>query len=534
MSKNSITPRGCPRIENLLWQNHFAHFSRLFFLNSATIGLKQSKKMTQNGSPSLQFLFLDSLLVISIVFLSLLSACDNYSASHLGSTQLEQIKHQGEINVITRKDPTTYYEGTDGLTGLEYDLVMLFAKRLKVKVNFILPSTFNQILNDIANNEADIAAAGLTITSQRKKNMRFAPSYQSITEQIIYRSGKKRPKTVADLSTGIIEIVKGTSHLDTLIHLKTDHPELDWNINSKLDSDGLLYLVNEGLIDYTIADSHQAGLIKHFYPKLYTAFDITEPRQLAWALSHSEDNSLYDEVSLFFKQIKQNKTLQHLLEKHYGNTSNLNYVGNCTFRLHMESRLPKFIHFFKTEAKKHTIDWRLLAAIGYQESHWRTDTTSPTGVKGLMMLTSATAKQVGVKDRTDAAQSITGGALYFKQRLKKIPARIQEPDRTWFALASYNVGFGHLEDARILTQKRQGNFDKWLDVKQALPLLSQKKWYQQTRHGYARGKEPVRYVENIRSYYDLLVWLTEENQIEKEVMSLKPENKALSFEPLSL
>jgi membrane-bound lytic murein transglycosylase F len=476
-------------------------------------------------------------LASCFIFLLLLSACDNYSASHLGFDRLEQIIHQGEINVLTRKGPTTYYEGADGLTGLEYDLVMLFAKRLKVKVNFILPDTFDQILKDISNNRADIAAAGLTITTQRKKNMRFSPSYQSITEQIIYRSGKKRPKTIADISSGILEIVKGTSHLDTLLHLQSKHPKLNWNINNELNTDGLLYLVNEGLIDYTISDSHQANLLKRFYPNLYTAFDITKPRQLAWALPHIEDNSLYDEVSQFFKQIKKDKTLQHLLEKHYGNTNNLNYVGNCTFRLHMESRLPKYINLFKTEAKKHNIDWRLLAAIGYQESHWRTDTTSPTGVKGLMMLTSSTARQVGVKDRTDPAQSIIGGALYFKQRLKKIPARIQEPDRTWFALASYNVGFGHLEDARILTQKRKGNPDKWLDVKQALPLLSQKKWYQQTRHGYARGKEPVRYVENIRSYYDLLVWLTEENQIEKEVMALEPEqpeNKALSFEPPSL
>jgi len=304
-----------------------------------------------------------------------------------------------------------------------------------------------------------------------------------------------------------------------------------------LNSDGLLYLVNEGLIDYTVADSHLAGRIKHFYPKLYTAFDITAPRQLAWAMPHSDDNSLYDEVSLFFKKIKQDKTLQHLLEKHYGNTGNLDYVGNCTFRLQMQSRLPTYMPLFKAAAQEHTIDWRLLAAIGYQESHWRSDTTSPTGVKGLMMLTLATARQLGVKDRRDPVQSIAGGALYFKQRLNKMPKRIQEPDRTWFALASYNVGFGHLEDARVLTQNRGGNPDKWLDVKQTLPLLSQRKWYKQTRHGYARGKEPVRYVENIRSYYDLLVWLTEENQIEKNVMSLPAEpakNKALHFAPPTL
>ena len=473
----------------------------------------------------------------SLIFLSILTSCDDYSPYHRGFTKLDQIKHEGAINVLTRLDPTTYYEGSEGLTGLEYDLVMLFAKRINVQANFIFPATFDDILKQISEGNADIAAAGLTITDHRKLSMRFAPAYQKITEQIVYRSGNKRPRNISDLSKGIIEIVKGTSHIDTLNKLQAEQPGLNWNINDELKTDGLLYLVNEGLIDYTIADSHQAGTIKHFYPKLNIAFDVTKPRQLAWALPPSTDNSLLDEITLFFKQIKQDKTLEHLLEKHYGNTGNLSYVGNCTFRQHMESRLPTYEQLFKAEAEKHDIDWRLLAAIGYQESHWRSDTTSPTGVKGLMMLTTATAKQLGIKDRTDPAQSITGGALYFKQRLKIIPDRIQEPDRTWFALASYNVGFGHLEDARILTKKRNRNPDKWLDVKESLPLLSQKKWYTQTRHGYARGKEPVRYVENIRSYYDLLVWLTEENLIEKDVMSIKPEqpeNKALSFEPPTL
>jgi len=476
-------------------------------------------------------------LIISLIISTTFSSCDSYSPRHRGFSALEQIKSDGILKVLTRQDPTTYYEGANGLTGLEYDLVMLFAKQLKVKVNFIIPDTFEHILQNISDNKADIAAAGLTITKARQQNMRFAPAYQSITEQVIYRSGTRRPKSITDLSNGIFEIVKGTSHTESLTRLQEQYPALTWNTNAERNTDGLLYLVNEGLIDYTIADSHQASTIKHFYPKLNIAFNITQPRHLAWALPLSKDNSLYDEVSRFFIQIKKDKTLEDLLEKYYGNAGNLSYVGNCKFRLHVKSRLPRYQDLFKAEAIKHDIDWRLLAAIGYQESHWRANAVSPTGVKGLMMLTQGTAKQLGIKDRTDPVQSITGGALYFKQRLKKIPARIQEPDRTWFALASYNVGFGHLEDARILTQSRKGNPDKWLDVKKSLPLLSKKKWYERTRHGYARGKEPVHYVENIRSYYDLLVWLTEENQIEKNVMSLDPlipENKALSFVPPTL
>jgi membrane-bound lytic murein transglycosylase F len=126
-----------------------------------------------------------------------------------------------------------------------------------------------------------------------------------------------------------------------------------------------------------------------------------------------------------------------------------------------------------------------------------------------MMLTLAAASDVGIEDRRDPEQSIMGGADYLARMIKRIPGHIPEPDRTWFALAAYNVGLGHLEDARKLTQKNKGNADRWVDVKKNLPLLSKKKWFKQTRYGYARGWEPVRYVENIRTYYDVLVWMTE-------------------------
>jgi membrane-bound lytic murein transglycosylase F len=414
---------------------------------------------------------------------------------------------------------------------------MLFATQLGVKVKFETPGTFDDILKRIAKGKADIAAAGLTITEQRSKKMRFAPAYHEVTEQLIYRSGTRRPNDVSSLTHGIIEVAKSTSHIDSLTYLKQDTPELTWNVNDELDTDGLLYLVNEGLIDYTVADSNQTILISRFYPKLNIAFDMSEPRQLAWALSPSDDNSLYDEVVNFFKRIKKDKTLDQLLEKHYGHTSSLSYIGNCKFRQQQKSRLPLYQKYFNSAAAQYHIDWRLLAAIGYQESHWLDQAVSPTGVEGIMMLTNGTAADLGIKDRTDPAQSIDGAARYFQQRIRIIPEQIPEPDRTWFALASYNVGLGHLEDARALTKKQGGNPDKWMDVKQRLPLLTQEKWHQQTKYGYARGYEPVKFVENIRSYYDLLVWLTEENQIKKNAMdtdSENPESDEVIIDPSAL
>jgi len=146
-----------------------------------------------------------------------------------------------------------------------------------------------------------------------------------------------------------------------------------------------------------------------------------------------------------------------------------------------------------------------LAAIGYQESHWKARARSRTGVRGLMMLTRTTAKEMGVKNRLNAEQSIKGGSAYFA-KLKKRFEHINEPDRTWIALAAYNVGAGHVRDAQKITEKQGGDPERWMDLKERLPLLAQKKYYKKTQFGFARGYEPVEYVQNIRRFYDLLVW----------------------------
>jgi membrane-bound lytic murein transglycosylase F len=437
--------------------------------------------------------------------------------------KLEQVKHDGVLRVLTRVSPNTYYPKGQGYAGLEYDLVTLFAKELGVKVEFHTAQNLSDVIEKTAHGEFDLAAAGIALTKSREEKLRFGSAYHEIVEQVLYKSGTVRPKTPHDLNNGILEVVKDSSHIESLRHLRdTVLPELSWTENPEQDSNQLIELVEQGLIDYTVADSTQVLLLQRFYPKLQVAFDISAPRNIAWGLPKSTDNSLFDAVNHFFAKIKQDKTLDQLLDRHYGHIEALDYVDKCKFYQHQQDRLPLYKPYFIEAAGKYNLDWRLLAAVGYQESHWQNSAVSPTGVRGIMMLTTDTALQVGIEDRTNPLQSIEGGALYFQQQLKKIPPQIPEPDRTWFALAAYNIGYGHLEDARILARQQNKNPDKWLDVKQVLPLLTQEEWHIQTKHGYARGYEPVIYVENIRNYYDLLVWLTrempEKNQLAKKML----------------
>jgi membrane-bound lytic murein transglycosylase F len=173
---------------------------------------------------------------------------------------------------------------------------------------------------------------------------------------------------------------------------------------------------------------------------------------------------------------------------------------------HLQSRLPLYQKWFEEAAAQTSEDWRLLAAIGYQESKWTPGALSASGAKGLMQLSSDTAAAAKMTNPNDARQSIFAGARVLKKIYEKIPAHVSEPDRTWFALAAYNIGYGHLEDARVLAQKAGRDPDSWDDVREFLPLLEQEAWYTQTLNGYARGWEPVRYVDNVRGYRDLLEW----------------------------
>lgn len=420
---------------------------------------------------------------------------------------LEQIKRKGELIVLTRNSATTYYEGRDGLAGFEYDLVQMFAKELGVKARFVVPKKFNDMLPMLMRGEAHIAAAGLTITPNRKTMVRFGPSYQKITQQLVYKQGNKRPKNLDDTIGSIFEVVAGSSHEEELLRHQEKQPELDWVANSELGSEELISLVWEQLLDYTVADSNEVSINRRFYPELEVAFDLTQPEDLAWAFPHSEDASLYNVARNFFHRMKLTGKLNRLMERYYGKTVNIGFVGTNTFKFHARDRLPQYIKLFKQAAKSTDYDWRLIAAMGYQESHWNPNAVSPTGVRGIMMLTKNTAKELGVKNREDPEQSIMGGARYLRKIDKRIPQRIKGEDRLWLSLAAYNIGFGHLEDARTITQRNGGNPDKWEDIQTFLPLLSQEKYYADTKHGYARGREPVTYVENIRTYFNLLSWL---------------------------
>lgn len=414
--------------------------------------------------------------------------------------RIAAIKSRGVLRVSTIVSPLTYQVINGKASGFDYELAQRFADYLNVDLEVTTRTSISHLFDDLDTGQADLLAAGLIYNSKRSQNYQPGPGYYSVSQQLVYRVGNPRPKSLKGLNDTQLLLSAGHGVIDTLEQLKkSDYPELGWSVSDKLTSNQLMQGVIQGSIPFTISDSIAISLFQRVHPRLAVALDITDEQPVTWFTARDSDDSMSAALLDFYNQISSNGTLARLEEKYLGHIGNFDYVDTRTFLKSVDTILPELKPLFEQYAEK--IDWTLLAAISYQESHWDTHATSPTGVRGLMMLTKNTAQSVGVTDRLDAEQSISGGSRYLMDMMSKVPDSVAEDERIWFALTAYNLGYAHMMDARQLTLMQKGNPDSWAEVKTRLPLLSQKPYYSKTTYGYARGHEAYAYVENIRKYH---------------------------------
>ncbi len=419
-----------------------------------------------------------------------------------GVPVLERVMTEKTLRVMTQNRPTTFFFGSHGAQGFEYDLAASFADHLGVALDLRTADTVEEIINAVAADEIDVGASGILRVATRERRVLFSDPYFDVTQQVVCRRGVRLPRSVRDLTRFDVLVADGGAADRRLAQLKQLHPALDWRRTEESD-DQVFEHIDAGSADCTVADSHVVRINRHYFPELVVAFDISRSTPLAWALP-PRAHSLQRAVNRWIKTIEGSGELDELVARNFAHVQSFDYVDIRAFHRRIQKRLPELRPFFEGAANVSKIPWTVLAAQAYQESHWNPNARSPTGVRGLMMLTRVTARELGVDDRLDPEQSILGGARYLANLLARIPADIRGRDRFWFALAAYNVGMGHVHDAQLLARRLGYAPNVWSDVRQVLPLLSQKKYYKDLRHGYARGNEPVRYVEQIATFIDIL------------------------------
>jgi membrane-bound lytic murein transglycosylase F len=418
---------------------------------------------------------------------------------------LEQILTSGELRVVTRNSPDAYYLGSRGPEGPAYELASRFAESLGVPLRLYTVRTREAAINEVRAGRAHLAAAGLSTGIELPPNTAYGPGYQLVREHLIFRRRGARPASVTAAARGQIEVAAGSPHQSTLEDLRLQYPDLAWIERADTDTEEILNEVSRGSVQYTLASSTEFALNRTVHPELAIALDLSPQRSISWVVNTTaHDRSLLARVNAFFVVARADGFITAMLDRYYGDKESFDYLLSRSFVEHVQSRLPRYLDWFQEASEKYRLDWRLLAAMGYQESKWDPSAVSYTGVRGLMQLTEDTAEMMKHGDRRDPRASIFGGAKYLSKLMDMVPRRIPEPDRTWFAVAAYNVGFGHVEDARVLAEAQGRDPDRWDDVRDMLPLLSQERWYTRTKRGYARGWEPVRYVDNVKAYLNIL------------------------------
>lgn len=416
---------------------------------------------------------------------------------------MDDIRESGELIVLTRNAPTTYYEGRDELEGPEYEMAKAFAEHLGVTPRFIVLDTVTEILEALSEGRGHIAAAGLTMTEKRDNHFHFGPPYKEIHQELVCNRYGPLPARAEDLVGLRLAVIADSSYQETLERLSFDIAGLDWREATDVGTEELLESVAEGELDCTIADSNIITINQRYYPQLAAVFPASPPQNLAWIVSE-RGRALEPELETWFAAARDDGLLADIDKRYYGYIEAFDYVDSRTLHRRIERRLPRFRPLFDQAAEQVELPWDLLAAVSYQESHWNPKAKSPTGVRGLMMLTRNTARELGVENRLDPAQSISGGSRYLKTVLERLPHTITGDDRIWIALAAYNVGLGHIWDARALASQLDHDPDTWDGLREVLPLLTKPRYHKTLKHGYARGNEAVRFVRRVRNYQDVL------------------------------
>lgn len=422
-------------------------------------------------------------------------------------TLFDKIKAKKRLDVIILNSPTVYFVGRDKELGFEYELIAAYAKDIGVDLNLSVVYTLGEALEKTRMGLGDITVASIAKTPAIENEFKFGPKYFTVQEQLICNNSMNRtnsiPRNKKDLVGLKIVVEKETSYEATMQELSKKIKGLEFSATSKYSTEELLTLTNDREIDCTVVDSNIFLISQREYPNLVKTITLSDRKNLSWILRDGDDSvskSLYKWINAY----EYSSSMTKLKDQYYSHLGYVDHYDTKMFQRRIKSRLPNYEQYFKKADEEHNVPWQLLAAQSYQESHWDPNAKSYTGVRGMMMLTLATAEELGVKNRLSAKESIDAGARYLSEIEKRFPQEIEGKSRWAFTLAAYNVGMGHIHDAQTLARKLNKNPHSWSDIKKVLPLLSQKKYYKQLKYGYARGEEPVRYVESIEYYLDIL------------------------------
>ncbi|MFA7269388.1 MAG: membrane-bound lytic murein transglycosylase MltF [Sterolibacterium sp.] len=419
-----------------------------------------------------------------------------------GCSRIEPPEQRGELVVAVRNMPSYYQVENGKASGFDRDLAELFAEDLGLKLRFLVARNPAELQAMVLDGKAHLATS--MAVRGHADGLRYSAPLRQARQLLVEHADDPPIESKDDLAGLTIEALAGSPQADLLQSMNTASPSFKLVLKSNSNEIELLEQVNLRRSEIAASDDDQFSIALNFYPDLKIAYSLPGSVRYAWAFPLVEDGTLFAKAQEFLERIRKNGTLARIIDRYFGHLDRVSDADIADFLYSMQTVLPHFRADFIAAQQLTGLDWRLLAALAYQESHWDPLATSPTGVRGMMMLTGDTADHLRVTNRLDAKQSILAGGKYFADLIEQLPAEIKHPDRIWLALAAYNLGMGHMNGARAIAKGLKRDPDSWYEMKQVLPLLAREKYYRRLKSGRGRGGEAVIMVENIRTYFDIL------------------------------
>ena len=419
---------------------------------------------------------------------------------------LEEIKASGYIRVLTRNNDTSFFIYRGHRMGFDYELGKKLAQRLGIRVDMVITQGWNDMVPALLRGEGDAIAAQVTVTDERQSQVHFAQPWGRTHEVIVWKDGAPTIRTVDDLAGKEVYVRGGSSYETTLKSLnarfgKEGKPSIQIKLlPDEVETDTILTGVSKGEYVYTVADDLLADIHAAYFDNLVVGPAISGDRDLAWAV-RPQDTKLGKEIDAVFHEMRKKPDFNILKKKYFEAQRDFKKRGKDQFYASETGTLSPYDPMVMKYSEQHAFDWRLVAAQIYQESRFDPKTKSWVGAQGLFQIMPATAKGLGIVDPTDPEQSVRGGLKYMEQLAKHYDDVTDPIERYRFALAAYNSGFGHVDDARKLARKAGKDASLWKNVAFWLLKLQDKKIAATTRFGYCRGIEPVDYVRHIDERY---------------------------------
>ena len=400
---------------------------------------------------------------------------------------LDQIVATGTLRVLIADEPDSLYVFNRENYGFEYDLLSNYAEMLGVQLKLdVVP--YAELFTLLEGGFGDIAVGGIINSAYVRRVSQPTDVWYQAKATVLYKRGTQAPRRISDLQDSEILVSSRYYQIEQLSNLNL--------VDDHRSEYQLLSAVDVGTERFALSTDYRALKAKHYLPNLNRSFILPEKLGLVWALPKRFDVKLLNSINGFLQRVKQKGTVRELADEYFQQPARLSTYDALAVHKRIETVLPKFEYKFRSAGRKGNVDWQLLAALAYQESRWSNDALSPTGVRGIMQLTTETARSLGVEDRMNMDESIDGAAIYLKKLRARLPKRIKEPERTWFAVGAYNVGYRHIINAYGKARELGLDRTQWQTIAELLPTLY--------GEPFPQGVQAKNYVERIQTFVDII------------------------------